>query len=60
MELSFWGACGIVGADKSDKVITGGQARRYRSDVNKKIRRLKNSGSACRACVPCKCKGIYI
>ena len=48
MELSFWGACGIVGADKSDKVITGGQARRYRSDVNKKIRRLKNSGSACR------------
>ena len=48
MELSFWGACGIVGVGKSDKVITGGQARRYRSDTNKKIRRLKNSGSACR------------
>lgn len=36
MELSFWGACGIVGVGKSDKVITGGKARRYRSDANKK------------------------
>jgi hypothetical protein len=35
----FEGACGIGGAGKSDKVITGGQARRYRSDANKKIRR---------------------
>ena len=45
MELSFGGTCGIVGVGKSDKVITGG-ARHCRSDVNKKIRRLKNSGSA--------------
>ena len=27
MELSFWGACGIVGAGKSDKVITGGASK---------------------------------
>lgn len=36
MGLSFWGACGIVGVGKSDKVITGGKARCYRSDANKK------------------------
>ena len=27
MELSFWGACGIVGVGKSDKVITGGASK---------------------------------
>ncbi len=27
MEFSFWGACGIVGVGKSDKVITGGASK---------------------------------
>ena len=44
MELSFWGACGIVGVGKSDKVITGGASKALPERCKQKIRRLKNSG----------------
>ena len=44
MELSFWGACGIVGVGKSDKVITGGASKSLPERCKQKIRRLKNSG----------------
>ena len=40
MELSFWGACGIVGVGKSDKVITGGASKALPERCKQKIRRL--------------------
>lgn len=36
MELSFWGACGIVGVGKSDKVITGGASKALPERCKKK------------------------
>ena len=39
-----WGACGIGGAGKSDKVITGGASKALPERCKQKIRRLKNSG----------------
>ena len=43
MELSFWGACGIVGVGKSDKVITGGASKALPERCKQKIRRLKTA-----------------
>ena len=39
-----WGACGIGGAGKSDKGITGGASKALPERCKQKIRRLKNSG----------------
>ena len=39
-----WGTCGIGGAGKSDKVITGGASKALPERCKQKIRRLKNSG----------------
>jgi len=45
MELSFWGVCGIGGAGKSNKVITGGASKALPERYKQKIRRLKTADS---------------
>ena len=42
--VGFGGTCGIGGAGKSDKVITGGASKALPERCKQKIRRLKNSG----------------
>ena len=44
MEFSFWGACGIVGAGKSDKVITGGASKALPERCKQKNPPFENSG----------------
>ena len=46
MELSFWGACGIVGVGKSDKVITGGASKARMPEMNaQSFARMRNQQS---------------
>ncbi len=44
MELSFWGACGIGGVGKSDKVITGVASKGITGAMQTKNPPFENSG----------------
>ena len=44
MEFSFWGACGIGGAGKSDKVITEGASKALPERCKQKNPPFENSG----------------